>query len=140
MADKFTQEKRSYIMSKVKSSNTKPEVAIRKFLFANGLRFRINYKLLPGKPDIFVLKYHVAIFFHGCFWHGHQNCQSAQIPKSNNQYWANKIAGNVLRDALAIKKLDEQKIKTIVIWGCEFDNQKKQSERLSKLINEIIGN
>lgn len=137
MADIFSKEKRSDIMSRVKSSNTKPEVAIRKYLFANGIRFRINPKTLPGKPDIYVLKYEVAIFFHGCFWHGHQDCKHSKLPKSNKGYWENKMSRNVARDKLVIAKLHDLKVRTIVIWGCEIDTQAKSYDRLVRLLSEI---
>ena len=81
--DIWDKKKRSEVMSKIRSKNTKPEILLRKALFAKGYRYRINDKRLPGKPDIVLPKYKTVIFVHGCFWHGHENCKIAHIPKSN---------------------------------------------------------
>lgn len=83
MTDIFSQDKRSDIMSKISNKNTKPEILVRKYLFANGFRFRINDKRFPGKPDILLLKYKTAIFINGCFWHGHKNCKAVALRKFN---------------------------------------------------------
>ena len=81
MADVHDKQTRSFNMSQIKGSNTKPEIAVRKFLFANGFRYRVNDKRLPGKPDIVLPKYKTAIFVNGCFWHGHENCKYFELPK-----------------------------------------------------------
>lgn len=98
MSDIFSKEKRSIIMSKISSKNTKPEILVRKYLFAHGFRFRVNDKRLPGKPDILLPKHKSVIFVNGCFWHGHENCKAATLPSSNVDYWRNKISSNVERD------------------------------------------
>jgi len=127
-------------MRKVPGKNSKPELIIRKFLFANGIRFRKNDKRYPGKPDIFILKYHIAIFYHGCFWHGHLNCKHSELPKSNSQYWQAKISKNINRDKIVLEKLAESGIKAMVIWGCEIDTIPKQSQRLILLLEQIKSN
>jgi len=127
-------------MRKVPGKDSKPELIIRKFLFANGIRFRKNDKRYPGKPDIFILKYHIAIFYHGCFWHGHVNCKHSELPKSNNLYWQAKISKNINRDKLVLEKLAEAGIKAMVIWGCEIDTIPKRSQRLILLLEQIKSN
>ncbi len=85
-------------MSKVSGKETKPEIIVRKFLFAQGFRYRKNDKRFPGKPDIVLPKYKTAIFVHGCFWHGHQNCKKSALPQTNYEFWKNKIQRNTERD------------------------------------------
>jgi len=89
---------RSENMARVKSKNTKPEIFSRKLLWHRGFRYRVNYKELPGSPDIYLPKYNVAIFVNGCFWHMYENCKYSSIPKSNHEFWKNKLEGNVERD------------------------------------------
>ena len=93
MADVLTSEQRRKCMSRIRSKNTKPEIIIRKFLFAHGFRFRINVKRLPGTPDIVLRKYQTVIFVNGCFWHGHEGCRYFRLPKSNVDFWKNKMKG-----------------------------------------------
>ena len=89
---------RSQNMARVKSKNTKPEVFLRKLLWHKGFRYRVNYKKLPGSPDIYLPKYKTAIFVNGCFWHMHENGKYSSIPKSNFDFWKDKLEGNVERD------------------------------------------
>ncbi|MFR5364282.1 MAG: very short patch repair endonuclease [Alistipes finegoldii] len=108
MADVHDADTRSYNMSCVKSKNTKPEIWVRKYLFACGFRYRINVKKLPGTPDIVLPKYKTAIFVNGCFWHGHKNCRYFVIPKTRTEWWLDKINRNIDRDQaniLALKKV-----------------------------------
>jgi len=93
MADVHTKEVRSYNMSQIRSKNTKPELVVRRYLFAKGFRYRLHSKDLPGKPDIVLPKYRTVIFVHGCFWHGHEGCKYFGIPKTNTEWWVNKIKG-----------------------------------------------
>src|SRR6185312_12524465 len=116
MADVHSKEIRSKNMAAIKGKNTKPEMLVRKFLHANGYRYRLHDKKLPGKPDIILPKYKTVIFVHGCFWHAHENCRYAVMPKSNTEYWTGKISGNVSRDFAAKKKLLEIGWKIIVVW------------------------
>ena len=85
--DSHSKEVRSYNMSQIRSINSKPEMLVRKYLFAKGLRYRKNVKTLPGKPDIVLKKYKTVVFINGCFWHGHENCKYFVMPKSNTAYW-----------------------------------------------------
>src|SRR5665213_3086550 len=105
MADTFTSDKRSDVMRAIKSTNTKPEMTVRSLAHCLGFRFRLHRKSLPGCPDMVFVKQHKVIFVHGCFWHGHEGCREGRLPKSNLEYWTQKIARNKKRDARAIRKL-----------------------------------
>lgn len=120
MSDKLTPEKRSWNMSRIKGKDTKIEVEVRKYLFSKGYRFRKNDKRYPGKPDIVLPKYHVAIFVHGCFWHRHEGCKDATTPKTRTEFWLEKFDKNVKNDQIKQEKLSELGWKVIVIWECEI--------------------
>lgn len=120
MADVHSKLTRSYNMSRIKGKNTKPEILVRKFLFAQGFRYRLHDKSLPGKPDIVLSKYKTAIFVHGCFWHGHEDCKYYVVPKTRTEWWLNKINTNTLNDNKAISALQNLSWKVIVIWECEL--------------------
>ena len=107
-------------MSRIKGKNTKPELLVRKFLFANGYRYRLHVKNLPGKPDIVLPKYKTVIFVHGCFWHGHANCKYYVVPKTNTDWWLQKINGNIAKDAKAVTALKKAGWKIITIWECKL--------------------
>ena len=129
-------------MARVKSKNTKPEIFLRKLLWHKGFRYRVNYKNLPGSPDIYLPKHKTAIFVNGCFWHMHENCKYSSIPKSNYEFWKNKLEGNVERDKKNYAQLESMGIKVIVVWGCEIKEMLKDQvaavEKVDNLINEII--
>ncbi|MBH1959612.1 MAG: DNA mismatch endonuclease Vsr [Flavobacteriia bacterium] len=120
MADRHTEEQRSYNMSRIKGANTKPEILLRKRLFAEGFRYRINDKKLPGKPDIVLKKYRTVIFVNGCFWHGHQNCKYFVIPKTRTEFWMNKINSNIERDLKNEEALIKLGWKVITVWECDL--------------------
>ena len=121
MSDKLTPEKRSWNMSRIKGKDTKIEVEVRKYLFSKGYRFRKNDKRYPGKPDIVLPKYHVAIFVHGCFWHRHEGCKDATTPKTRTEFWLEKFDKNVKNDQIKQEKLRKLGWKVIVIWECEIN-------------------
>ena len=124
--DKLTKERRSWNMSKIKSKDTKPELKVRKILYKLGYRFRLHRKDLPGKPDIVLPKYRTAIFVNGCFWHRHENCIEASRPKSNSEYWENKLDKNVERDLKKYQLLREDNWKVIVFWECELEGNEEE--------------
>lgn len=136
MSDIFSQTKRSDIMSKISSKDTKPEILVRKFLFSKGFRYRINVKTLPGKPDIVLPKYKTIIFVNGCFWHGH-NCKKGKLPSSNTDFWKEKISNNRLRDDKNSDLLVKLGWKVIIIWQCEISKIDNRIEILNKLLEDI---
>ncbi len=135
MADVHTKEIRSYNMSQIRSKNTKPELVVRKYLFAKGLRFRLHRKDLPGKPDIVLPKYKTVIFVHGCFWHAHK-CKKFKMPTSKRDYWIPKLEKNVSRDRENIRQL-RLNWKVIVIWECKLKKD-RINKSLSDLYKKII--
>ena len=138
ISDIYSIDKRSDIMSKVRQEGTKPEILIRRFLFSHGFRYRKNDKRYPGKPDIVLPKYRTIIFVHGCFWHGHENCKAATLPKTNTDFWKKKISENIARDQKNIETLREEGWNVITIWQCEIENRNKRKERLDLLLDKII--
>ena len=140
MADKFTKEKRSSIMSHIAGKETKPEVLVRKFLFSKGLRYRKNDKQLTGTPDIVLPKYRTVIFIHGCFWHGHEGCRKSKLPDTRKEFWQKKISENIERNKTDIDVLKSKSWNVITIWQCEINNTVKRRKRLESLVHEIRGN
>lgn len=116
--DTVDRRTRSRMMSRIRSSNTKPEVLLRRALHARGLRFRLNVRRLPGSPDIVLPRWRTAIFVHGCFWHRHPGCPKAATPSTNAEFWKEKFAANVQRDAITIQKLHELGWRTVIVWEC----------------------
>ena len=137
MADNHSKEVRSRNMSHIRSTNSKPEETVRKYLFSQGFRYRKNVKTLPGKPDIVLPKYKTVIFVNGCFWHKH-DCPRFVWPSSNTDYWIPKIKRNVERDQRNMKLLKETGWRVIIVWECEL-KKTAAKERLSRLCAEIRG-
>lgn len=119
MADVLTPAQRHDCMSRIRGRNTKPEMTVRSWLHRNGYRFRIHQPDLPGKPDIVLKKYHLAIFVNGCYWHRHPGCRYAAMPATNREFWMKKFAQNVSRDQACIEKLEASGWNTLVIWECQ---------------------
>jgi DNA mismatch endonuclease (patch repair protein) len=117
MPDKFSRETRSRMMSGIKNKNTKPELMIRRELFKSGFRYRLHNSKLPGKPDLVLKKYMAVVLIHGCFWHGHK-CRYFKWPKSNVEFWKEKIKGNRKNDRLVTKKLSVLGFRVCIIWEC----------------------
>ena len=136
MADKFSKETRSYIMSRIRGKDTKPEILVRKYLFARGLRFRKNDKRYPGRPDVVLPKYKTAVFVHGCFWHLHEGCKYAKMPKSNVEYWKEKLYRNRERDAQNQAELKAMGWTVLTVWECELKKGKRE-ETLEILYDRI---
>lgn len=123
-------------MSQIKCKNTKPEMLVRKFLHANGFRYRLHVKKLPGKPDIVLPKYKAVIFVNGCFWHGHEGCKYFIVPKTRTEWWLNKINGNIANDLKAIKALKKEGWKIIKLWECNL-RPSTISKTLKLLLNKL---
>ena len=123
-------------MSQIKGKNTKPEIMVRKFLFANSFRYRLHSKKLPGKPDIVLPKYKTVIFIHGCFWHGHENCRYYVIPKTRTEWWIAKIVQNKKLDSENYIKLTNMGWKVITIFECRLKKDFRE-DTLNELITHI---
>lgn len=132
MADVVDRATRSRMMSGIRGRDTKPELVVRKYLHAHGLRYRVAPKNLPGKPDIFLPKYRAVVFVHGCFWHRHEGCRYTATPATNPDFWQRKFNANVARDKRAYEQLAYLGWRVIVIWECELT-----TERLHALVTEI---
>ena len=140
MTDTLTSEYRSLIMSRIKSTNTKPEIIVRKILHRKGLRFRLNQRNLPGTPDIVLAKYKTVIFINGCFWHGHDYCRKARLPKSNVEFWQKKISKTKARDVKAKNELEAHGWQVYTIWECEVASTKTIERRICNLADQIKQN
>ena len=127
---------RSYNMSRIKGKNTKPEETVRKYLFSQGFRYRKNDKRLPGKPDIVLPKYKTVIFVNGCFWHKHEGCKYFVWPKSNSEFWKEKIESNIVRDKKQYEELKNAGWHVIIVWECEL-KKKQRMDTLERLVTEI---
>lgn len=123
MKDVHTKEVRSFNMSQIRAKNTQPEIFLRKFLHAQGFRFRLHNKKLPGTPDIILPKFNTVIFVHGCFWHHHKDCRFARFPVNNSAYWTPKILRNISRDKENKKDLKKAGWKVITVWTCKLKHQ-----------------
>ena len=138
MADNHTKEARSRNMSRIRSTNTRPEENVRKYLFSKGIRYRKNVRSLPGCPDIVLPKYRSVIFVNGCFWHKH-DCPRFVWPSSNQEYWIPKITKNVERDERNQRTLKEMGWEVIIVWECELKKRNFQ-ETMDKLIEHLVSN
>lgn len=134
MADVHTPEQRSYNMSRIRGKDTKAEELVRKYLFSQGFRYRKNDSRLPGKPDIVLPKYKTVIFVNGCFWHKHEGCKYFVWPKSNAEFWKDKIEKNCKRDNRDYSLLQQAGWHVIVIWECEL----KVASRETTLDNLLL--
>ena len=129
--DTLTTEQRSENMRRIRSTDTGPEIAVRRLLHREGFRFRLHSKVVPGTPDIVLPRYRLAVFVHGCFWHGH-DCKDGRRPKSNTEYWDRKLQRNAERDAERRKELRSRGWKTVVVWSCEIRDEKRILQRIRR--------
>ncbi len=120
MADNLAKEVRSYIMSQIRSKDTKPELLVRSFLHKSGYRYRLHRKDIPGRPDIVLPKYRTVIFVHGCFWHAHHGCSFFRMPRTRTEWWKAKLHRNRRRDRLAVKEVEKTGWKAITLWECDL--------------------
>ena len=135
MADNHSKEVRSMNMSHIRSTNSKPEEIVRKYLFAHGFRYRKNVKTLPGCPDIVLPKYHTVIFVNGCFWHKH-DCPRFVWPSSNQDYWEPKILRNVERDQRNTEKLKSLGWQVVTVWECELKKNIRE-QTLARIAKDL---
>ncbi|MDF1550439.1 MAG: DNA mismatch endonuclease Vsr [Bacteroidales bacterium] len=134
--DVHNKETRSFNMSQIKGKNTKPEMLVRKFLFANGFRYRLHDTKLPGKPDVVLPKYKTVIFVNGCFWHGHEGCKYFVVPKTRTEWWLQKINSNKLNDTKKVIQLEELGWKLVIIWECQLKPGKIE-QTLQELLQSL---
>ena len=147
--DKLSPSQRHYCMYCIRSKDTKPEMVIRRWLWGHGFRYRLNHPRLPGKPDIVMRKYRTCIFVNGCFWHGHnvqfataqiESSECCKIPKTNREFWVNKIKRNQERDLKVQQQLAAMGWHSITIWECELKPKvrEKTLESLAYTLNKIF--
>lgn len=132
--DTLSVRARSQRMALIRSKNTRPEVAIRSILHALGYRFRIHGRKLPGSPDLVFPSRSKVVFVHGCFWHGHENCSVANVPKTRTEYWKAKFARNKARDSENEEKLVQHDWKVLVVWECELKDRRSLTRKLTSFL------
>ena len=137
MSDVHSPATRSYNMSQIKGKNTKPEMLVRQYLHACGLRYRLHTKDLPGKPDIVLPKYKTVVFVHGCFWHQHKGCRYFVVPKTRTEFWMNKIGRNVANDERQQAELTAAGWRVLTVWECELKPALRE-HTLPQLFSTII--
>lgn len=137
--DRLTQEKRHRNMAAIRGKDTKPEILVRKFLFSRGFRYRLNHPRLPGHPDLVLRKYRTVIFVNGCFWHGHEDCKYFRLPKTNIDFWKNKIEQNKERDKKEQCQLAAMGWHCITVWECQLKPKVRNQtlESLAYTLNHI---
>ena len=140
MADKLTPIERHNNMAAIHGKDTKPEMVVRRWLWGRGFRYRLNHPRLPGKPDIVMRMYRTCIFVNGCFWHGHEGCRYYTIPKTNTEFWVNKVKRNKERDVKVQHELAAMGWHCITIWECELKPKvrEKTLESLTFTLNRIF--
>lgn len=128
--DRLSTKRRSWLMSRVRGKDTRPEIMVRTVAHGLGLRYRLHQESLPGRPDLVFKKHNIVIFVHGCFWHRHPGCRKAGFPKSNVEFWREKFERTIKRDARTMKSLRESGWKVEVVWECETKNVDQVREKL----------
>ena len=135
--DRLTPAKRSWLMSRVRSVDTKPELAVRRIIHGLGFRFRLHRRDLPGCPDLVLPRYRAVVFVHGCFWHRHPGCRMATKPKSNTVFWTRKFRMNVARDKRAKVELELAGWNVLTVWECETRNAARIIEVVKKFLKTV---
>ena len=138
MADIKSPEERSRNMRAIHSRDTKPELYLRKLLFAEGLRYRKNVQKLSGCPDMYFSRYHTAVFVHGCFWHRHEGCRYAYMPKSRVEFWQKKFETNIRRDEIVRDELAAKGIRRLIVWECTIRCMKKDKRKEKEMVDAIL--
>lgn len=136
MTDNLTPRQRSHAMSRVRSTDTSPERRLRSLIHHMGYRFRLHRRDLPGRPDLAFPSRRKVIFVHGCFWHQHQSCGKAQIPRTRRNYWQAKLTRNVARDARVKRQLRAEGWKVLVVWECQLANLYTLSRRIRRFLED----
>ncbi|MBO4499547.1 MAG: DNA mismatch endonuclease Vsr [Bacteroidaceae bacterium] len=139
MSDTLSPQQRHECMSHIHSTSTKPEIRLRKELWRNGFRYRKNDKRLPGSPDIVLPKYRTVVFIHGCFWHGHKDCKKYVVPKTNTDFWIEKVERNQKRDEDVWRQLEAKGWSVVIVWECELE-KKRFDDTVNRVESDIISN
>lgn len=137
MADTLTKAERSDRMRRIRGKDTAPELALRRALHAEGLRFRLHRANLPGRPDIVLPRFRTAVFVHGCFWHRHEGCPICTTPKSNTQFWTEKFERNVARDQRNKRQLKSLGWNVVTVWECEVSSGEKAQGTARRLARRL---
>ncbi len=132
-----TTPKRSRLMASIRQKGTSLELAVRKILDQYNVHYETNTRDLPGSPDVASREGMWAIFVHGCFWHAHENCKKATIPKRNRDFWKKKFADNKARDKQKITLLEKRGYSVLVVWECELDEPKKLNKDLHEFLTQL---
>lgn len=135
MADVFTAEKRSWIMSRVRGKDTQPELVVRSIVHGMGFRYRLHQSDLPGKPDLVLTRHKKVIFVHGCFWHGHKSCRKSGRPSTNTKFWNDKLNRNQARDLKTRRMLQVRGWRCLVVWECQTKDRNRLKKRLASFLN-----
>ena len=139
MPDNLSIDQRHRNMAAIHSASTKPELKLRRALWRQGFRYKVNDRLLPGRPDIVLPKYRAVIFVHGCFWHGHKDCKYYTVPKTNTEFWMAKVARNQKRDQEVWRKLEAKGWCVIIVWECQLKKANFE-ETIDQVAGEIVRN
>lgn len=139
MSDTMTREQRHYCMSRIRGKDTRPEMVVRRWLHSEGFRYSLHSRRLPGCPDIVLRRYHTVIFINGCFWHGHPGCDKFMMPRSNVEFWQEKIRRNKERDAQEVAALEALGWNVIVVWECEL-SRRARDLTLRNLVDAVRRN
>lgn len=137
--DRLTPNRRSWNMSRIRGRDTAPERQVRSLLHRQGFRFTLRRKDLPGKPDIVLPRWRTVVFVHGCFWHRHEACKNAVMPKTRTAFWRQKLQGNVLRDESNAHRLEALGWHVITVWECELSDEDRLRERLVRAVEANAG-
>jgi DNA mismatch endonuclease (patch repair protein) len=136
--DSLTPAERSDRMSRIRGTDTVPELTVRRYLHSRGFRYRLHVSYLPGKPDLVLPRYSVAIFVHGCFWHAH-SCQKGRVPATHSSFWGQKFCTNRARDARNARALRRMGWRVLTVWECNLNTSRKRQRALSRLERRILG-
>ncbi|TGT56616.1 DNA mismatch endonuclease Vsr [Mesorhizobium sp. M00.F.Ca.ET.170.01.1.1] len=138
MADRLTVEQRSAHMARIRRADTRPERVVRSLLHQAGYRFRIQWKGVPGRPDVAFPNRRKAIFIHGCFWHGHEACSAWRLPRTRPEFWQNKIVTNRARDARQLAEATNSGWDCLVVWECQTKDKVQLDERLRSFLGPTV--
>lgn len=134
--DRLSKKRRSEIMSRIRGKDTVPELKVRSLIHSLGYRFRLHSKTLPGKPDLVFSGRKKIIFVHGCFWHAHSGCPKGKPPKSNLDFWLNKLENNKKRDAQALRKLRSEGWRVLTVWQCQLKDLETLVKKIVKFLEK----